>query len=141
MHEEYDNYDDDHDYDDSQDDLENKYKHYFKFDPNAWDTWGKWLQDALNDIVEYPSNVWYIGYKPVEGFPKKSFPVNSYFSNTGKNKPFQYLGNNYQNQPIWKTKYFIHNKLATDYINHIKSHAVHFVLQPHYYKGLFDIMN
>jgi hypothetical protein len=133
MHQEDDNYNDDHDYDDSQD----KYKHYFKFDPDAWDVWGKWLQNALNDIVESSPNVWYIG----PGFGKKSLPVNSYFSNTGKQKSFQYLGNNYQNNPIWKKKYFVSDKLSTQYVNHIKSHAVHFVLQPHYYKGMFDILN
>jgi len=38
---------------DSQDNSGSQYeKFYFKFDPNAWDTWGKWLQDTLNDIVE-----------------------------------------------------------------------------------------
>ena len=95
-----DNYNDDHDYDNSQDNLESQYKKYFKFDPYAWDAWGKWLQDALNDIVESSPNVWYIG--PTD----KSFPVNSYFSDTGKDKTFQYLGSNYQGVPIWKKKYF-----------------------------------
>ena len=133
MHEEYDNYDD---YDDSQDYPENKYKHYFKFDPEAWDAWGKWLYDAMNDIVESSPNVWYIG-----DLPSKSFPVNSYFSNTGKNKTFQYLGNNYQNNPIWKKEYFVFKPIQHSYINHIQSHAVHFIQQPHYYNGLFDILN
>lgn len=141
MHQDDDNYDDSHDYDDSQDNLDSQYKKYFKFDPDAWDAWGKMLYDALNEIVEYPSNVWYIGPKFNKGFPKKSFPVNSYFSNTGKNKPFQYLGSNYQGDPIWKTKYFANDKLSIEYLNHTKSHAVHFVLQPHYYQGMFDILN
>lgn len=135
-----DNYNDDHDYDDSQDNLENKYKKYFKFDPYAWDAWGKWLQDALNDIVESSPNVWYTTFN-VPGFPSKSFPVNSYFSNTGKNKSFQYLGNNYQGSPIWKAKYFVFDPIDCAYKNHIQSHSVHFVNQPHYYKGLFDILN
>jgi len=143
MHEEYDNYDDDHDYDDSQDDLENKYKHYFKFDPNAWDTWGKWLQDALNDIVEYTSNVWYIS--PKTGFfgsnKDMSFPVNSYFSSTGKGNAFQYLGNNYQGSEVWKYKYFVSNPIDQMYKKHIQTHATHFLRQPTYYKGLFDILN
>ena len=139
MHEDYDN--DDYDYDDSQDDLENKYKHYFKFDPTAWDAWGKWLQKALDDIVESSPNVWYIGPKSIEGFPHKSFPVNSYFSNTGKDKTFQYLGNNYQGSPIWKKKYFVHDPINTIYKKHIESNAIHFLNQPHYYKGLFDILN
>lgn len=139
MHEEYDNYGDD-DYEDSHDDLESQYKHYFKFDPEAWDAWGKMLYDALNDIVESSSNVWYV-MPSIEGFPKKSFPVSSYFSNTGKDKTFQYLGSNYQNSQIWKKKYFIYDPIQHNYINHIQSHAIHFIQQPYYYKGLFDILN
>lgn len=139
MHEEYDDYYN-YDEDDSQDDLENKYKHYFKFDPEAWDAWGKMLYDALNDIVESSSNVWYV-MPSIEGFPKKSFPVSSYFSNTDKDKTFQYLGSNYQNSQVWKKQYFICDPLQHQYINHVQSHAVHFMQQPHYYKGLFDILN
>ena len=137
MHEEYDDYYDYEENDDSQDNLESQYKHYFKFDPEAWDAWGKMLYNSLNDIVENSPSVWYIG----PGFGKKSFPVNSYFSNTEKSKNFQYLGINYQKQPIWKKEYFVQVGLAREYLNHIQSHAVHFVLQPHYYKGLFDILN
>jgi hypothetical protein len=135
MHEDYedDNYDDN---DDSQDNYGSQYKHYFKFDPNAWDTWGKFLMDALNDIVEYPSNTWY-----VSGFPFKKIPVNDYFSNAGSFKNSLYLGNNHYKEPIYKTKYFIHNKLDTDYKNHLRSNAVHFLRQPNYYEGMFDILN
>jgi hypothetical protein len=135
MHQDDDNYDDD--YDDSQEYPEGQYKNYFKFDPAAWDAWGKMLYDALSDMVEYPSNVWYIG----PGFDKKSFPVNSYFSNTGKNKPFQYLGNNYQGVPIWKKKYFMLDPIDTEYRKHIEANPVHFLQQPHYYRGMFDILN
>ena len=140
MPQEDENYDDD-DYDDSQDNLESPYKKYFKFDPDAWDAWGKMLYDALNDIVEYPSNVWYIAPKSVDGVPKKSIPVNSWNPDTGKGNSFQYLGSNYYGQPIWKNKYFVSDPIAIEYLNHIKSNAVHFLLQPHYYKGLFDILN
>jgi hypothetical protein len=136
MHQEDDNYDDD-DYDDSQDNLESQHKNYFKFDPDAWDAWGKMLYDTLNDIVEYPSNVWYIG----PSFPKGSSPVSSWSPNAGKGKSFQYLGSNYQGSSIWKKKYFICDKLEIIYRNHIQSHAVHFVNQPSYYKGMFDILN
>jgi hypothetical protein len=139
MHEDYD-YDDDHDYDDSQDNLEDKYKHYFKFDPDAWDAWGKMLYEALNDIVESSPNVWYTTFN-IPGFPKKSIPVNSYFSNTGKNKNFQYLGNNYDGAAIWKKQYFVNDKIQTLYIDHISDHSVYFLKQPHYYKGMFDILN
>ena len=133
MHEEYDNYDD---YDDSQDYPENKYKHYFKFDPDAWDAWGKWLYDAMNDIVETSPNVWYIG-----GLPSKSFPVNSYFSNTGKENSFQYLGSNYDGDKVWKKKYFTIDPIQQNYMNHIQAHSVHFLRQPSHYKGMFDILN
>jgi len=135
MHEDYedDNYDD---YEDSQDNYGSQHKNYFKFDPNAWDTWGKWLQDALNDIVEYSPNMWY-----VSGFPFKSIPVNDYFSKSGSFKNSLYLGNNHYKESIYKTKYFIHNKLDSDYKNHLRSNAVHFLQQPNYYKGMFDILN
>jgi hypothetical protein len=130
--------DDDYDdYDDSQDNLESQHKNYFKFDPDAWDAWGKLLTDALSNIVEYPSNVWYIGPK----FPKGSVPVNDYLSSTGSFKHSLYLGNNHQKQPIYKTKYFIHDVLNTSYKNHIVANAVHFLQQPHYYRGMFDILN
>jgi hypothetical protein len=134
MHEEYDNYDDD--YDDSQDNLEDKYKHYFKFDPEAWDAWGKMLYDTLNDIVDVSTNVWYVG-----GFPSKKFPVNDYFSSTGSSQYSLYLGNNHNNEPIWKKKYFVYDKISTSYIKHLQANAKHFVQQPAYYKGLFDILN
>lgn len=132
MHDDYDYKDEDHDYDDAQ----KKYKNYFKFDPAAWDAWGKVLYDTLGDMLNKESpNIWFLN------LPNKSFPVSSYFSNTGKNKTFQYLGSNYQNSQIWKNKYFICDPIQHQYINHIQSYAVYFMSQPHYYKGLFDILN
>ncbi|MEB3202980.1 MAG: hypothetical protein VKK05_09245, partial [Synechococcus sp.] len=117
------------------------YKHYFKFDAAAWDAWGKWLYDAMKDIVESDPNVWYTPTY-VEGWPTKKFPVNSYFPNTGKDqKTFQYLGNNYDGQAIWKKKYFVSNPIQTMYIDHLSNHAAYFIRQPHYYKGMFDILN
>ena len=126
-----------HDDDDSQDNLESQYKHYFKFDADAWDAWGKMLYETLNDIVEYPSNVWYIG----PGFPKGSLPVNDYFSKSGGFKHSLYLGNNHYKEPIYKKIYFVHDKLNSEYKNHLRSHAVNFLQQPNYYKGMFDILN
>jgi hypothetical protein len=133
--------DDYYDYDNSQNNLESQYKKYFKFDPDAWDAWGKMLYDTLNDIVEHPSNVWYISPKSGDGFQYKSIPVNSWNPNTGKGNSLQYLGSNYQGQPIWKKKYFAFDPIQTSYINHIQAHAVYFIKEPHYYKGLFDILN
>ena len=56
-------------------------------------------------------------------------------------KFFIYLGSNYDEDAIWKTKYFINNKLDQIYKNHISSNAAHFVRQPVYYKGMFDNLN
>ena len=136
MHEDYedDNYDD---HDNSQDNLESHYKKYFKFDPDAWDAWGKMLYETLNNTVGYPSNVWYIG----PGFSKGSLPVNDYFSKSGKFKYSLYLGNNHYKEPIYKTQYFIHDKIHSEYKNHLRSNVVHFLQQPNYYKGMFDILN
>jgi len=130
MHEDYDDDDDDQEY------PEDKYKHYFKFDPEAWDAWGKMLYDTLNDIVEVSHNTWYI-----YGSSAQKFPVNSWNPNTDENKSSQYLGSNYQGQPIWKKKYFISQPIQQMYKNHIATHAYHFINQPHYYKGMFDILN
>jgi hypothetical protein len=130
------NYDDNYE-DNSQDNLESQHKNYFKFDPDAWDAWGKFLSDALNNIVEYPSNVWYIG----PSFPKGSLPVNDYLSKSGNFKNSLYLGSNHYKEPVYKTKYFIENKLDIEYRNHLVANAVHFLQQPNYYEGLFDILN
>lgn len=134
MHEDYS--DDQYDYDDAK----KQYKHYFKFDPAAWDAWGKWLQDALNEIVDNNQMVWYTYSGNPDGFPYKMLPVNSWNPGTGKDS-YQYLGSNYQGQPIWKKKYFICDPINQKYRKHIESNAVHFVHQPHYYKGMFDILN
>lgn len=136
MHQE--NEDNDYDdYEDSQQNSGDPYKNYFKFDPDAWDAWGKALYDALDDLVDKSNHVWY-----VYGWDPKKFPVNSYFPNTGKDqKTFQYLGNNYDGQAIWKKKYFVSNPIQNMYIDHLSDHAAYFVKQPHYYKGLFDILN
>jgi hypothetical protein len=133
MHEDYEEYDED-DYIDPKD----QYKHYFKFDPEAWDAWGKMLYDTLNGFIQGPdhNNIWFI-----DKFHKDCVPVNSYFPNTGQSKNFQYLGNNYQDAKIWKTKYFALDKINILYLNHIQSYPIHFIKQPEYYRGLFDILN
>jgi hypothetical protein len=136
MHESYDddnddyygdNYDDSQEYNKSQPDWT---KFYFKFDVSSSPI-SDWVQKFLDDLNKDISE-----FKPI------SFPVSSYFSNTANGgNSILYLGNNYQNQPIWKTKYFIEDKVAIAYKNHIQNHAEHFVTQPIYYKGLFDILN
>lgn len=131
-------YDDDDNYDEYQDYDKHKKdyaKHWFKFDPSIW----KWLYDSMEDeVTEVSPNVWITN---IPGFKTFSFPVNGWASNIGKGHSFQYLGSNHIGEPIWKNKYFICDPIQIEYVNHIKQHAVHFVKQPHYYKGLFDIQN
>jgi hypothetical protein len=69
------------------------------------------------------------------------FPVNSWNPNTGGKDKLQYLGSNYNKEPIWKTKYFISNLINQEYKKHLQSNAAYFIKQPNYYKGLFDILN
>jgi hypothetical protein len=130
---------------DNYDDEEHKdssdfYKSYFKFDADAWDAWGKMLYDALTDINNQPGHTWYV-WGNIDGWDSKKFPVNSFSSNTGKNKNFQYLGVNYFKEPVFKTKYFVVDPINITYVKHLQQHSVHFLQQPNHYKGLFDILN
>jgi hypothetical protein len=140
MHESYDDYDDgyddSHDYDDEQPDWELS-KFYFKFDIGNKQLYNWIPNHIIDDIINNSLNLPHIS-----GFPNVSLPVNSYFSNTANGgDSILYLGNNYQNQPIWKTKYFIKDSINIEYKNHVNSHAGHFIKQPVYYKALFYILN
>jgi hypothetical protein len=139
MHEDYDDneYDeDDYDYDHPSLDP---YHYYFKFDVSADSPLSKWLTDMFNDIDwnQIPS----MPLNSVPGFPFVSLPVNSWNPDTGKGNSFQYLGSNYVGNPIWKKKYFVSDPVNNQYKLHLQAHAKHFVSQPTYYKGLFDILN
>lgn len=133
MHDPYDDdeddgYDDDyHNYD--YNDQYDPYKFYFKFDMNNAPL-SDWITKMINDIVNKDFNI----DKMIV------FPVNSWNPDTVNNK-FQYLGSNYQGNQIWKKKYFLSDPLNTEYKLHLQAHAKHFVLQPTYYQGLFDILN
>lgn len=129
--------DDDYNYDYSNDKYGayDPYKFYFKFDISQDTPLSKWINDIVNDIVDP------FGLMNIPGFPIKKFPVNSWTPNTGKDNTYQYLGSNYHGKSIWKKKYFVIDKIDTEYRLHIQSHAAHFVNQPHYYKGLMDILN
>jgi hypothetical protein len=139
MHEPYDQddeYDDDHyDYDHP---MFNQNKWYFKFDVGPDTPLSKWINDIVNNFMGTSEDFKMMN---IPGFPPKVFPVNSWNPNTGKGKTFQYLGSNYAGEPIWKKKYFVHNKLDSQYKLHLQSHAGYFIKQPNYYKGLFDILN
>ena len=111
------------------------YKFYFQFDT-------EWIAKYIDEIVKKLSESGF-EYKitNIEGFPYKSLPVNSYFSNTAEDSSSLYLGNNYWNEGVWKKKHFIQNKLQSEYVNHLQSNAGYFLRQPQYYKGLYEILN
>jgi hypothetical protein len=117
MHE---SYEDNHD--DSQSDWN---KFYFKFDVTH-SPLSDWVKKTVDKLL---------------GDQFVSFPVNDWLSNTGGGNSLLYLGNNHYNEPIYKTKHFIENKLLNTYTNHIQQHALYFIKQPMYYKGLYDILN
>lgn len=129
-HNEEDSYDDeyyDHDYGHKYD----PYKFYFKFDISN-SPMSDWMQKFIDDLISNP-----FGTDNVTGFPVKD--LNPIYG--GESKAPLYIGNNLYKEPIWKTKYFVCDKINITYKNHIKSNAVHFLKQPTYYKGLFDILN
>jgi hypothetical protein len=112
------------------------YPQEFKFD---WASWELWLKDALKDIEEHNNNVWFFGgHKQNKSNTSKNFSADQ---SAWKDKYFMYLGSNVYDEAIWKTKFFIKESLDIDYKNHIASHPAHFLKQPHYYKGMFDILN
>ena len=110
------------------------YPKNFKFD---WSSWELWLKQALEDIVE-ENNTWTVGGNKDE----TKFPVSGALpKSTFNNKDFMYLGSNHYDEAIWKSKYFIVDDINKKYKAHILQHAVHFLKQPAYYKGMFDILN
>jgi len=132
MHEDYeDNYEDDDEHDYDHPSL-NPYQWYYKFDFGPNTPISNWVDNIIQDMLKNDFNT--------NDMSNKMFPVNSWNPNTGGNS-LQYLGSNYQGSPIWKIKYFAINKINTEYVLHLQSHAKHFVNQPTYYKGMFDILN
>jgi hypothetical protein len=123
-----DGYDDEH-YDKDYNDQYDPYKFYFQFDMSNTPL-SDWITKMINDIVN----------KEIDLEKMIVFPVNSWNPNTANNK-FQYLGSNYFKEPIWKSKYLVHDTINQAYKNHLMSNAKHFVEQPNYYRGLFDILN
>lgn len=144
MHEPY---DDEDDYDENENHKYpyNPYQWYYKFDVGPDTPLSQWINDIVSGFIgpfEDKKDKWWSSINSISGFPfkKLEFPVNSWAPNTGNDK-FQYLGSNYANTPIWKTKYFVIDKLNNEYKMHLQSHAKHFVQQPNYYNGMFDILN
>jgi hypothetical protein len=140
MHENYEDSDDEdydeHDYDSHKDE---KYKWYYKFDVGPDNPMSKWLDEIIKDFINNPVSD--INIVSIPGFDSKKFPVSSWNPNADKGNSLQYLGSNYQGSPIWKKKYFAVDKINNEYKLHLQKYASHFLKQPVYYKGLFDILN
>lgn len=137
MHDPYDDEDDGYDddyYDKDYNDQYDPYKFYFKFNIDKNTPLSDWITKMINDIFQNPAD-------NIPGFSSYVFPVNSWSPNTESNPKLQYLGSNYKGEPIWKSKYFAYKPLDTIYKFHLQSNAVHFLQQPKYYKGLFEILN
>ncbi len=133
-------YDDEEDYDDDQYNYDHNYKNdpyqfYFKFDVGNTPL-SDWIEKTIKDMMGGTFEL-----NNIEGFPAQKFPVNSWNPNTANNKKFQYLGSNYLGEQVWKSKYWIIDPIDIEYKLHLQAHAAHFVKQPNYYKGLFDILN
>lgn len=131
----------DPEHEDYDDDEYNYYPEYNEYGyPNGkkfdidFAAWEKWLSKAIKDIVEEDENVWLFGHKLSDN--KKSDKDKKL-----DDKYFIYLGSNYYDESIWKTKYFISNSLEIAYKNHLSCHPAHFLRQPTYYRGMFDNLN
>ena len=136
-YDEDDNYSDDYYDHDNLNKNHDKYKWYFKFDVNQSSSLSDWILNHLNNM--FKNDKWTIDKS--SGYTTIQFPVNDWNPSAGSDLQLQYLGSNYQEQEIWKTKYSISQKLNTEYKNHLKSHAAHFIQQPNYYQCMFDILN
>jgi hypothetical protein len=93
------------------------------------------IEDALKNLPNYNTPLLPDGFSPIV------LPVSSWFSSIVADKTSLYLGNNYWNEGVWKKKYFVRDKLQEEYVKHLQSHARHFLTQPRYYKGLYEILN
>ena len=136
-------YDDDDGYDDDHYDYDNN-TWYFKFDVSQNPSFSKWIHDIVNNLINPLESSMMDNLDKIWGLENKNayvFPVNSWNPNTANDKKFQYLGSNYAGEPIWKSKYWVINPINQEYKFHLQTHAAHFINQPKYYKGLFDILN
>lgn len=101
------------------DNAQNQYEKFFSIDASIWEKYAAWFEQ---EGLTYDKNVWLI------------YP--SYLNNSH----VYYVGQNSQGGPIYKQKIVV-DKLHTEYRLHIQSHSKHFLQQPHYYKGMFEILN
>lgn len=113
-------------------------KFYFQIDVNSLNSFGsftEWLKNIIGDSY----NIMNVPEFPVVSLPMTD--LNPIYGGIFSTSIPLYLGNNQYNEPIYKTKHFVIDTMKNAYVNHLRSHAGHFVSQPLYYKGMFDILN
>lgn len=93
-----------------------------------WELWEKFLADTIKDIFSENPNTWIVDQQ-------------STTNNSNQNNKFLFFGKNNYSEDIWKTKYFIKRDFDIFFKNHFVAHAKHILIQPEYYRGLFDILN
>ena len=104
-----------------------------------WAAWEQWILKTIKEMSKEDANLFVLGNElNYDSQMKKQQTIKE---NTLSDKFFMYLGSNYYDEAIWKTKYFLRNEINQSYKNHLTNHASHFVRQPHYYKSMFDILN
>lgn len=99
-------------------------KHYFSFDTNMGEL-DKIVDYILDKTLFDSSKI----YDVVANYDAKVFDT------------FIIFGTNAYGETVFKNKHFVVDKLKTEYLNHIRTHAVHTLKQPAYYLGLFEILN
>ena len=123
MHEPYDDdFEEQEDYY-KKDNAQNQYEKFFSIDPSLWAKYGNWFNEIADGLFQSEPNVWIVASNNF----KKAYGT-------------YYVGSNIHNSDIYKQNILI-DKLNIEYKNHIKSHAKHFLEQPNYYKGMFEILN
>lgn len=112
------------------------YKHYPEYNDYGyplnnkynidWAAWEQWLSKTIKDIVKEDNGFW-------------KAPVNN--QKNISDKYFMYIGNNMYDESLWKPKYFIADDIQIAYNNYLASNAAYILIQPTYYKSMFENLN
>ena len=78
-------------------------------------------------------------FKQVNNFTDAIFAT--WGQNSIPNDNVIFIGKNIYGEQVFKSKYFVVDKLKNEYLNHIRQHAAHTLQQPEYYKSMFEILN
>ena len=116
--EDYEDEDEDSDFDDVEKYISNNME---------WIIWDQWLSELFKNMKQKEDYDWYYSDILNTLDPKEQY--------------FLFLGKNIDNESLWKNKYVISEHINSIYKRHISANSKHFLEQPTYYKGLFDILN